>query len=168
MKQLLAILMMMTMTNLVAQDGKATTVKETFNRETSVYINIKSNAAIIWTLLTHSADFSRWNSTVISIDGEIKLGEKILLKSVLDEKKVFKLKVKEFEIEKRMVWGDGKGSRVYTLIKNEDGSITFSMVEKIGGLMFPMYAKYIPSFDESFTQFAEDLKKEAELIHNTK
>jgi hypothetical protein len=42
------------------------------------------------------------------------------------------------------------------------------MTEKIGGLMFPMYAKYIPSFDESFEQFAADLKKEAEIINQTK
>lgn len=34
----------------------------------------------------------------------------------------------------------------------------------VGGLMFPMYAKYIPSFDASFNTFAADLKKEAEKI----
>ena len=45
------------------------------------------------------------------------------------------------------------------------GTVTFNMTERIGGLMFPMYAKYIPSFDESFNAFAADLKKEAELIH---
>lgn len=29
-----------------------------------------------------------------------------------------------------------------------------------------MYAKYIPSFDDSFNAFAADLKKEAELIQS--
>ena len=42
------------------------------------------------------------------------------------------------------------------------------MTEKIGGLMFPMYAKMIPSFDQSFEQFASDLKKESETIMNAK
>lgn len=42
------------------------------------------------------------------------------------------------------------------------------MTEKIGGLMFPMYAKMIPSFDQSFDQFASDLKKEAEKIMSAK
>ena len=42
------------------------------------------------------------------------------------------------------------------------------MVEKIGGLMFPLFASQIPSFDESFEQFTADLKKEAEMIFNTK
>jgi ribosome-associated translation inhibitor RaiA len=45
-----------------------------------------------------------------------------------------------------------------------DGTVTFTMDERIGGLMFPMYAKYIPSFDASFNAFAADLKKEAEQM----
>jgi hypothetical protein len=36
------------------------------------------------------------------------------------------------------------------------------MTEKIGGLMFPMYARYIPPFDGSFERFAADLKRQAE------
>ena len=152
----------------MTQDGKATTTKETFSRETSVSINIQADPAIVWTLLTDAADFPRWNSTVVSLTGEIKMGQKIELKSTLDEKRTFKLQVKEVEPEKRMVWGDGKGSRVYTLTKGQGGTTTFAMTEKIGGFFFPLYAKYIPSFDESFEQFAADLKQEAETIHNLK
>lgn len=51
---------------------------------------------------------------------------------------------------------------------NKNGTLTFSMTEKIGGLMFPMYAKYIPPFDKSFEQFAGDLKKESETIMDSK
>lgn len=145
----------------------ATTVKKTFSRETTVSIDIKADASIVWALLTNASDFPRWNSTIISLEGEIKKGEKIRLKSTLDEKRIFKLKVKEMDTEKRMVWGDGKGMRVYTITENGNG-IAFNMTEKIGGLMFPMYAKYIPTFDASFNQFATDLKKEAEIISNTK
>ena len=152
----------------MAQSGKASTIKKTFSRETAVKIDIQADAPIIWTLLTHAADYPRWNTTITSLEGEIKLGEKIRLKSTLDEKRVFKLKVKEYEPEKRLVWGDGKGSRVYSLKPLDGGGIQFQMTEKIGGLMFPLYAKYIPSFDESFEQFAADLKKEAEAIQQAK
>lgn len=155
----------MTTTAVMAQ--KANTIKKTFSRETTVSINIDADASIVWTLLTNASDFPRWNSTVVSLEGEIKLGEKIKLKSTLDEKRTFKLKIKDFEPEKRMVWGGGKGNRIYTITKNGNG-VTFSMKEKIGGLMFPMYAKYIPPFDESFEQFATDLKNEAETISKTK
>jgi len=93
---------------------KATTIKNTFSRETSVSASIAADPAIAWALLTHAADYPRWNSTVISIKGEIKAGETIELKSTLDEKRTFKLKIKEFVPEKRLVWGDSQGSRVYT------------------------------------------------------
>ena len=165
MKSLITILTITMMTTAaMAQTGKATTVKTTFHRETSVNIEIKADPAIVWTLLTNASDYPRWNSTVTSIEGSIALGEKIKLKSTLDAKRTFKLKVKEFEAEKKLVWGDSQGNRTYTLTNNENGTVTFSMTEKIGGLMFPMYAKMIPSFDKSFEQFAADLKKEAETI----
>lgn len=152
----------------IAQNGKATTVKTTFYRETSIRIEIKADPAIVWALLTKASDYPRWNSTVTSIEGTIALGEKIKLKSTLDTKRPFKLKVKEVEAEKKLVWGDGQGNRIYIITKNENGTITFSMTEKIGGLMFPMYAKMIPSFDQSFEQFASDLKYESETIMNAK
>lgn len=161
---LLTPLLLMTTATTFAQ--QASTTKTTFHRETSVSTVIKADEAIIWALLTNASDYPRWNSTVTSIQGSIALGEKIVLMSTLDAKRSFKLKVKEFEPAKRMVWGDGKGQRTYTLTNNGNGTITFSMTERIGGLMFPMYAKYIPSFDASFNAFAADLKKEAELIQN--
>jgi uncharacterized protein YndB with AHSA1/START domain len=150
------------------QNGKATTIKKTFSRETSVSINIKADTSIIWTLLTNASDFPRWNSTVISIDGNIAPGEEIKLKSALDPKRIFKLKVKEFAPDNKLVWGDAMGSRIYTLNRSENGSIFFSLAEKIGGPLFPLFAKMIPSFDRSFEQFAADLKTEAESIMNSK
>ncbi len=168
MKIIILILTMMTVTNTFAQTGKASTVKKTFSRQTSISIDIKASPVIIWSLLTNASDYPRWNSTIVSIEGDIEMGKKIKLKSTLDEKRTFKLKIKDLKPEKSMIWGDGKGNRLFTLEENSSGSITFSMDEKIGGLMFPMYAKYIPPFDEAFEQFAADLKKEAELIQNTK
>ena len=148
-------------------NGTATTVKSTFSRQTSVAIDIQSDVSVLWALLTNASDYSRWNSTVISIEGNITPGETIKLKSTLDPKRTFKLKVKEFTPEIQLVWGDAMGARHYTLTKNNNGSVTFSMNEKIGGPFFPLFAKMIPSFDASFEQFAADLKKESEAISST-
>ena len=148
-------------------DQKATTTKKTFSRETSVRASIAADPAIVWALLTHAADYPRWNSTVISIQGEIKAGATIELKSTLDSKRTFKLKVKEFAPEKRLVWGDAMGSRIYSIERSGSGT-QFSMSERIGGPLFPLFAGMIPSFDESFDKFAADLKKEAETIQKSK
>lgn len=150
------------------QVGKAVTRKTTFSRETTVSVNIEADPSIVWALLTHVSDFPRWNSTVVSLTGEIKEGGVIELKSTLDEKRTFKLKVKEFIPQQRLVWGDAMGSRVYTLSKGTGSKTSFTMTEKIGGPLFPLFAKYIPSFDQSFEQFTADLKKEAETIQGSK
>ena len=147
-----------------APDGKASTIRTTFSRQTAVSIIINADPAIVWALLTNALDYPRWNSTITSLEGNIAAGETIRLKSILDKKRIFKLKVKEFEEEKKLVWGDGQGNRTYTLTKSESGGVIFSMIEKIGGLMFPLYASMIPPFDQSFEQFAHDLKKESETI----
>lgn len=148
--------------------GKATTTKSIFSRETSVSTTIQAAPAIVWALLTHAADYPRWNSTVTSLTGNIRPGETIELKSTLDPKRTFKLKVKEFVPEERLVWGDAMGNRTYTLGRGDGSSVVFTMREKIGGPMFPLFSGMIPSFDESFDKFAADLKKEAETIQKSK
>ena len=142
-------------------NGKATTVKETFNRETSISIEIDAPASIVWGLLTNASDVARWNSTIVSLEGNIALGQTVKLVSTLDESRTFSLTVKEFEPEKRLVWGDRQGSRVYSITPKGSG-VKFSMNEKIGGFLFPLFSRFIPPFDESFEQFAADLKQEAE------
>lgn len=167
MRSFITIFMLMTTLTAVAQDGKATTEKKTFSRSTSVSIHINADASIVWALLTNAQDFPRWNSTIISIDGDIAKGEKIKLKVTLDSSRVFKIKIKEMVPEQMMVWGDAMGKRTFTLEKSGDGVI-FTMFEKMGSPMFPLFANKIPSFDEAFEQYAADLKKEAETIANTK
>ncbi len=152
-----------------AQDGKAETIKKTFSRSTSVSIKIEADKSIIWTLLSQAHDFPRWNSTILSMEGKIEEGEKIKLKSTLDSSRTFSLKVKSMDTEKQMIWSDGfapffKGVRTYSIVENVDGSCTFTMHEKLKGITFPMAASSIPSFDQSFEQFAADLKLEAEKI----
>ncbi len=143
-------------------DGTATTVSKTFSRTTEVATTINASPADVWRLLTTAADYPGWNSTVVSLHGEIKPGSSIQLVSTLDPSRTFKLKVKEFEPTRRLVWGDALGTRVYTLTETNGGQTLFDMNERIGGPIFPLFANKIPSFDASFEQFAADLKAEAE------
>tara|TARA_R110000744_G_scaffold249332_3_gene365625 strand:+ start:319 stop:849 length:531 start_codon:yes stop_codon:yes gene_type:complete len=156
-----------------AQNGTAIATSRTFKRTTCVSINILASKEIIWALLTNAGDFPRWNSTIVSMHGEIKEGRKVELKSTLDPKRTFKLKVKGFEPESKMTWTDGmapffKGKRTYLLSSADDGSVNFTMEETMSGLMFPLAAKSIPDFRKSFEQYAADLKKEAEIISTLK
>jgi uncharacterized protein YndB with AHSA1/START domain len=142
--------------------GKAQTIKKTFSRETSVAIDINASPEAIWELLTDAAGYPDWNSTILSLEGDIAPGNTIKLKSTLDPKRIFKLKIKEFQPHQRLVWGDAMGKRIFTLTDQGEGTTRFSMSEKIGGPLFPLFAGMIPSFDEAFEAFAGDLKRAAE------
>lgn len=145
-----------------SRDGDASTTHATFSRTTRVAVSIDASPATVWRLLTTASNYPEWNSTVVSLRGEISAGSRIELVSTLDPNRTFKLKVKEFQPTSRLAWGDALGTRVYTLTETNGGQTRFEMSERIGGPVFPLFAKKIPSFDASFSQFAADLKSAAE------
>ena len=142
--------------------NKATTVKKLFSRQTAVTIDIAASPETIWNLLTDANGFASWNSTIVELTGRIAPGEKFVLRSTLAPDRKFKLKVKDFEPHRRLSWGDAMGTRVYALTPQPGGKTRFAMSEKIGGPIFPLFARMIPPFDEAFDQFAADLKLAAE------
>jgi len=89
-------------------------------------------------------------------------GERIQLRATLAPGRTFKLKVREFELNRRLSWGDVMGPRTFTLTLNADGGTRFPMSEIMGGPLFPLFARMIPPLDVSFSQFARDLKSARE------
>ena len=143
-------------------NGQATTIKKLFSRQTSVAIDIAAPAEKIWMLLTDAGKYTSWNSTIVELAGTIAPGEEVQLRSTLDPDRTFKLRVKEFDPQSRLAWGDAMGTRTFTLAPIADGQTRFTMTERMGGPLFPLFSRMIPPFDESFTQFAADLKSAAE------
>jgi hypothetical protein len=145
---------------------KAHSAATTFRLETGVTATIAAAPEKIMALLTNAPGFTQWNSTIVSLEGQIQPGQTIRLVSTLDPKRVFKLKVSEMT-PTRMVWQDGfapmfKGVRTYTLSPNSGGTTEFSMVEVFSGLMLPMIKGSLPDFKPNFEQYVADLKKAAE------
>lgn len=141
---------------------QATTTRKMFSRETAVEVDIAAPPDTVWRLLTTAQDYPRWCTTVLNITGEIAPGSKIVLKSTLAPERSFKLKVKRFEPPRTLEWGDAMGTRSYQIEERGEGIVRFTMRERIGGPLFPLFAGMIPSFDESFDRFAADLKQAAE------
>ena len=140
---------------------KAHTIKKLFSRETSVSTVIKATPEKIWQILVNVSNYKNWNSTIISIEGEIKAGGEIKIVPAINPNRTFKLKIKAFEPYTKMVSGDAMGNRTFLLEKVSDGT-QFTMTEKISGPLFPLFAKMIPPFDDAFDSYARDLKVEAE------
>jgi len=59
-----------------SRDGQAVTIKKMLSLETLVSIRIQTAPAIVGALLTHAPDFPRWNSTGVSVQGDIKPEQK--------------------------------------------------------------------------------------------
>lgn len=147
-------------------NNKATSTATTFRMETAVAINIRASADKIMALLTNATEFANWNSTVVSVDGQIKQGEKIKLVSKLDPKRTFNLKVSQLT-STTMVWQDGfapmfSGVRTFSLTSKSDGTTDFSMIEVFKGIMLPLIKGSLPDFKQNFEQYALDLKAAAE------
>ena len=140
----------------------ATTERRLFSRETSVTVEINAPAERVWSLLTDAAKIPAWTRTVLSIDGTIAPGGTLALVSSLDPKRTFKLRVKAFTPPKHLAWGDAMGTRTYDITPRAAGGVTFRMAERIGGPLFPLFARMIPPFDAAFDQFAADLRRAAE------
>lgn len=139
----------------------AVTTSRWFSRETSVQIEIDATAEDVWSLLTDAAGYPSWTETVLSIEGTIAQGAKIRLKSSLDPKRTFALTVRSFDAPRLLSWGDAMGERTYSIEPAREGTVRFTMREKIGGPLFPLFRWMIPSFDESFDRFAADLARAA-------
>lgn len=156
-------IVLMTSLSASGQNGVANTTKKTFSRTTTISEKINAHPSIVWSLLSNADDYSRWNSTIISIEGQIEKGRKIQLKSTLAPSRTFKLKIHEMKPHELLIWGDAMGKRTFRLAEEQEET-RFTMTERIGSVMFPLFAGKIPSFDEAFEQFTTDLKKEAEAI----
>ncbi len=136
----------------------------------SVTRSIEAEPEVVWDLLTDSSTYKNWNAAVLDIQGDIREGQTIRLKSIVNPKREFKLNVSNVEPPNRMVWWDGmplglfKGVRTFTVSAMEGGKSEFNMEEVYSGLMAPLITKSIPDMTESFEKFADGLKEAAESM----
>jgi hypothetical protein len=131
-----------------------------------VEINIRATPETIWSLLTDAKGFSRWNSTVTGIEGEIREGERLRL-HVPGTDRTFTPTVSGVVPNERMTWTGGiaplfKGVRTFVLTPRHDSSTDFAMVERFSGLMLPLVKGSMPDFGPVFERYGNDLKREAE------
>lgn len=147
-------------------DGHATVTRDKGALAYSVATNIAAPPEVIWSLLTDGPGYTRWNSTIVKLEGQIAKDQKIKLVSKDAPDRVFELTVSEFAPARRMVWEDGNsmflGVRTFTLTPSKDGTTHFGMSEVYSGGMLGMIEGSLPDFRHSFEAWAADLKRTAE------
>lgn len=130
-------------------------------------VEIKAPADRVWTVLTQDLQRDPTPFGIIRMDGAIAQDSKIKLRSEVDPKRAFALKVTTFEAPSKMVWRGGMpfglfvGTRTFQL--SEAGQTTvFRMQEVFRGALSGLIVKSIPDLTPSFETFANTLKEKAE------
>ena len=152
---------------MITPTGSATKTRSTFYLGCTVATLIAATPEAIWRLLTDADNYTKWNSTLTSLTGEIAL--RGIVKMTVPEApgRSFKIKVSEFEPHSRMVWRDGfapmfQGVRTFTLEPRGPHATLFTMSEEFSGLFLPLIAGKLPDFKPIFERYAADLKHAAE------
>jgi hypothetical protein len=129
---------------------------------------IQAPAARIWGLLTDTASWTRWNTTVDRVDGVVALGNTVKVYAKVSPGRAFPVEVVELVPPQRMVWrarmplGLFTGTRTYALGPQQGGAVQFEMREEFTGLMAPLITRSIPDLQPVFDEFAQCLKAAAE------
>ena len=148
-------------------DSNATKTRTTFRLECSVTRQIDASPDKIWHLLTDADNYTKWNSTLESLEGDISLGGVVKMKVPEAPGRTFKVKVTELTPNKWMLWVNGFapifiGIRSFALTPSANGMTSFTMSEVFSGLMLPVIAGRLPDFEPIFDRYADDLKAAAE------
>ena len=122
----------------------------------------------VWPVLADTASWADWDSGVLGVEGEAAEGKRIKIRSELNPKRAYPVKVVEFEPNRRMAWLGGmplglfKGVRTYTLTPEGEGRTRFAMREEFTGPLLPLIWRSMPDMSDSFRQFASGLKQRVE------
>jgi hypothetical protein len=135
--------------------------------EYKVALPISAPAQRVWDLLVDAPGYKRWNSSVVSLDGEIAAQGTIKLVSAVNPGRTFALTVTGMDPPHRMVWSGGMPLGLFTgtrtfVIEAATGGCRFSMSEVYTGPLSGLFFKSIPDLTDSFKQFADGLKTAAE------
>jgi hypothetical protein len=122
----------------------------------------------VWDVLADSSSWPDWDSGVVRVEGELRVGNRVKVVSELNPKRAYPVKVVELEPARGMTWKGGmplglfRGVRTYRLSPDGAGRTRFEMREEFSGPLLPLIWRSMPDMNPSFRQFAEGLKRRVE------
>lgn len=141
-------------------------------KEIRTEITIEATPNRVWEVLTRFENYPNWNPFIKSLQGEVKVGKKIIVRLEPPGAKgmTFKPKVLAFEPNNQFKWigrlifhGLFDGEHRFELIDNGNGTTTFIQAEKFSGILVRMLSKMLDgSTTNGFNAMNQKLKEEAE------
>jgi len=119
-------------------------------KEIKTEILIHATPEKIWAILSKFEEYSVWNPFINTLEGDVKVGNQILVKITPPDSKVmtFKPTVLSLEANKELKWlghfmftGLFDGEHKFELIDNLNGTTTFIHSENFKGILVPLFKK---------------------------
>lgn len=120
--------------------------------EIKTEILINATPEKVWLVLTNFKNYASWNPFIKSIQGEVKVGNKITVRIEPPQARgmTFKPNVLTFETNKEVSWlghllfaGIFDGEHKFALIDNGNGTTTFIQSEIFTGILVPLFKKQL-------------------------
>jgi len=138
-------------------------------------IEINSDPLKIWEILTEFEKYSDWNPFIISIEGTLKVGNKlkVSIRPPDSEPMTFKPFVKKVVPGKQFSWrgnliipGLFEGEHIFELKKQGKGQTLLIHRENFNGLLVSMlWKKLQPKTQEGFQLMNQKIKERAEMTN---
>ncbi len=141
-------------------------------KEIKTDILIHATPEKVWAILTNFDDYPNWNPFIKSIQGDVKIGNKIIARIEPPKAKgmTFKPKVLVFDTNKEFRWighllmpGLFDGEHTFQIIDNGNGTSTFIQSEKFKGILVPLFKKMLDNnTTNGFHEMNKKIKEKAE------
>jgi len=141
-------------------------------KEIKTEILIHATPEKVWSILTNFGNYPNWNPFIKSINGELKVGNKITARIEPPEANgmTFKPRILTFETNKELSWlghliipGLFDGNHKFELIDNGNGTTTFIQSENFKGILVPLLKKQLDNNTKrGFVEMNKKLKELAE------
>lgn len=131
---------------------------------------VNASAEKVWDVLTDFGSYSEWNPSLPSISGELEVGSTVSLTLGMPARPSPRVKAKFREIVpgRRMTWHGNAGAdwlfagdREFLIEPEPDGTVLFTHVEDVRGLLFPLF-RALMTLQRSHDAFNAALKARAE------
>ncbi len=135
-------------------------------------IKINANPEKVWSVLTDFKKFPEWNPMMKSLEGNLKVGEKVVVKMEQPGSGTMTFKPtitkvipnKEFRWQgKLLVSGLFDGEHIFEISDNKDGSSTLVHREVFKGILIPLFKNMLDkNTRQAFIMMNEQLKARCE------
>lgn len=132
---------------------------------------IDATPEIIWSILIDRHQLVAGDLGITTMDGDIRLGNKINLWTEVGGERAFPIKVVEMDMNQKMVWQGGMpfglftGTRQFNITPdsaNSGKSAVFHLREDYTGLLTNAIRRAMPDMNPSFEKFVLGVKRLAE------